>query len=178
MENQIIAKDDPYTKVSSWAFWVQKEDGSYKWQTTKITKKFNQVLGEWLTESEEITEQSPEEIGLVREATVNVLVLKTYPSMDDINGEIKIWFRIPVTFKIPSTQGDNIWLKHDNGRLFLINCYPECPQAMEVAFCSCENYSYREGRAVRLTLKQAQELSKTTKLVFSKQINGEFVKVV
>ncbi|NLB10967.1 hypothetical protein GX831_00705 [bacterium] len=176
--NQVITNSDPYTKTSSCAFWIEKEDGSYKWQTTKTTKKFNQVLGEWLTESEEVSEQTPTELGLIREATVNILVLKEYPSMDELDGKIRVWFKIPATFKIPNTQGDNLYFRHSEGRLFLINCYPSMPQACEVGFTSCENYSYKEGKAVKLTIKQAQELAKTTKYVYSKQINGEYVTVV
>jgi hypothetical protein len=166
---------DMLTKVSTFGGWIQKEDG-YKWELKRIVRKWNIALGQWLDDSEEIIEQSPEEIGLVRETTVNVLFLKEIPSMDELDGKIKIWFLIPHKFSINKNQGMNLWLRHDNGKLFLLDVhYGQC---LEIPFENNANITMKKLKAVRLTVEKAKALAKSTKYVYTKEINGEYVTTV
>jgi len=167
---------DMLTKVSTFGGWIQKDDGSYKWELKRITRKYNQYLGSWLDDSEEITEQSPEEIGLLRETIVNVLFLKEYPSMDELDGKIKIWFLIPHKFSINKNDGMNLWLRHDNGKLFLLDVHHG--QCLEVPFENNANLTMKKQKPIRLTVEKAKALAKMTKYVYTKEINGEYVTTV
>ncbi len=175
--NQTNVKNDPYTKVTTFGEWVNSDSG-YKWRTKKFTRRYIANLGIWQDESEEVKEQSPEEIGLVRSANINILYLKEIESLDSIDGKIRTWFKVPVQVKINPNMENNLWLKHSEGRLFLINCDPDLPQAIEIGLQNCENYTTKEGKAVKLTPKQAQELAKTTHYVFQRKINNEYVYTV
>lgn len=169
---------NPLEKIVSFGSWAYNNNQEIVWRTKKTLRRYSTIFGNWEDIEETTTEQKPEDIGLVRSANINILYLKEIESLDTLEGKRRIWFRIPVLVRINPNMENNLWLKHSDGRLFLINCDPDLPQAIEIGFQNSENYSIKEGHAVKLTLKQAQELAKTTHYCFSRKINGEYVTVV
>jgi hypothetical protein len=172
-------KADPYTKVTKIGTWIKHHDGSYAWQITEIKSVWNFDLRTFIEQEPTVTEKTPEEMGLTRQATITVLFLKEYPSRETFDEVERVWFKMPITFTVNSSQGSNLMLKLCEKRLFVTSIDPDCLMTMQVAFESNENLTVKKGKPIRVTNEEATEIAKKTSYIFAKLMaDGSFAVTV
>ncbi len=151
----------PFTSCN----WIRKNDGSYRW----TEKDLSDVI---------ISEKTPQEAGLTREAIITVLFMKEFPSRDEIDEIERVWFSQEIEIKVKSDQSQNIWLLADNGRLYLKDI-ADSGSCMPIVFESTPNYTMRKlGKAQKIDAEEAMEIAKTSRYIFSKMIGENYAVTV
>jgi hypothetical protein len=177
-------KQSKFERKYSFGRWVKTDQG-YKWRVETQLERFDKTFHSWEKDGQPIvTLLSPESQGLTKNARVDILFLHEVSSQDDFEQTVKTWQKVTYEYAVKPDQGANIWLKKSKdassiGRLYLLSIDPDYCCSIEVSlYEGTENYSLKKGKPVKISPAEAMELSKTTKYIFSKQINGEFVTTV
>jgi hypothetical protein len=168
------ATADPYTKTSRFGSWKRKPDNSIVWEEIKTVEKFNLHLKAWLPEPQTIIEFTPESMGLSRNAVIDIIFIKSYPSREDFDETENVIFHTQYQYQIRNDQTENIMLKKSEGKLFCISIDPEFGMCAAVGFESNENYSIKKTKPVRIDPAKGKEIAKTTKYIFAKQLGEDF----
>jgi len=169
-----IKKQNKYEKKYSFAHWIKKNDGTYRWQITTTTKKFDRILKEWTVDSDVITEKTPSEMGLVRQFEINILFAKEIPNTEEFNSFSKVFFHQKAHYQLRSDMGENVWLKYDSGLLFILDIDPHggsggCCEEVGIGV-SNGNYICKVSKPQKVSAEQAVEIQKQThtKYIYNK----------
>jgi hypothetical protein len=136
-------------KMSTNSIWVKKENGEIVFQVKDL-------------ESGKITEKTPEDVGLVKEAEFDVFFMKEVENPDEFEIKTKTFF--VQHMKITVREAYNLWLKLSDRKYFLTDILNG--QTLSLAFESDNNIEVTKSRPRKVSLEDVKTAMKDNEKAF------------
>jgi hypothetical protein len=175
---------DPYSRITTFGSWEFDESGEIVWKKRTVRRVFNLTLHDWIASPEIIEFEKPETQGLKKEVSTCFIFKKEIPNLEEFGDVKTIGYRQNVSFKVNSNQGDNIWLRECEGKVYLLNIFPDNPQCIEAPHESTENVSFKYlGKPTKISIEEIRKIIKSgNKYLYGRVIglgsNLEYLTVV